>query len=152
MAGVKKPMIVLEYSEGKGRGITAKQYQDQVLEKVLLGFQKEQKGKNGMVLFQQDGAPSYRAKTTKQWLEAAHIPLPFYPPSFSNLNLIEALWYVPKAILHRLPCRPTSIKTLIAAVHSAQDAIPIEEVNRLVNQMPEHVRAVLKAKGGHTGF
>ncbi|PBK58712.1 hypothetical protein ARMSODRAFT_854353, partial [Armillaria solidipes] len=66
--GWKGPLAVLEYSGGKGGGMTAARYQKQVLESQLKVFWKDLKEAQPGLAFQQDGAPSYTAKTIKCWL------------------------------------------------------------------------------------
>lgn len=66
--GWKGPLVVLEYPGGKGGGMTAARYQEQVLEGQLKVFWKDLEEARPGLAFQQDGAPSHTAKTTKHWL------------------------------------------------------------------------------------
>jgi hypothetical protein len=51
MKGRKGPLVVLEYPGGRGGGMTAKQYQDQVLEPILKPFYEQMTTERGQVLF-----------------------------------------------------------------------------------------------------
>ena|ERR1700689_2192478 len=68
MKNSKGPMVVLEYPGGKGGGMNAERYQEQVLERKLYNYYMDRMEKMGQVKFQQDGAPSHTAHSTKAWL------------------------------------------------------------------------------------
>ncbi|KAJ3978363.1 hypothetical protein F5890DRAFT_1386928, partial [Lentinula detonsa] len=68
MKGKKGPLVVLEYPGGKGGGIMAARYQEQVLEPVFLQFWETMKLERDGIAFQQDGAPCHSAKSTITWL------------------------------------------------------------------------------------
>jgi hypothetical protein len=57
--GQKGLLIVLEYPGGKQGGMTAKHYQEQVLEGVLLDFWEEMKVMKGDIMLQQDNAAAH---------------------------------------------------------------------------------------------
>ena len=48
--------MILDFPGGKGGGMTAKHYQDQVLDKVLFDYYWGMSEMRGQVVFQQDGA------------------------------------------------------------------------------------------------
>ncbi|KAF9022771.1 hypothetical protein BDP27DRAFT_1200052, partial [Rhodocollybia butyracea] len=68
MKGKKGPLVVLEYPGGKGGGMNAVRYQDQVLGPAMLPFLEELESERGEVDFQQDGAPTHTTKLTLNWL------------------------------------------------------------------------------------
>jgi transposase len=152
MRGKKGPLVVLEYPGGKGGGMTAKRYVEQVLEGKLQQFYEEMRLERDGVVFQHDGAPSHRAKLTKKWLHDHDIPLFPHPPSSPDINPIECIWHELKKRVRARRHSPTSTEGLIAAVKEAWDAIPIEDIDKYVNRMDDIVNAVLKAKGGHTKY
>ena len=51
MEGRKGPLVILKYSGGKGGGITAAQYQNQVLDGPLHDFYQQMTEEQGLVLF-----------------------------------------------------------------------------------------------------
>jgi hypothetical protein len=149
--GRKGPLVVLEYPGGKGGGMTAKRYQDQVLDGALCDFFAEMKEEKGLVDFQQDGAPAHTAKTTIRWFKEAGIPLAEHPAQSPDLSPIEPCWNDLKDIIRKGPS-PTTLEGLKAAVKAAWDAIPQETIDKHINTMPDRVQAVLRAKGGHTDY
>jgi transposase len=150
--GWKGPIVVLDYPGGKGGGMTAKRYQEQVLEAVLKDIYVDLEEKLGGMHFQQDGAASHRAKSTTKWLEQHNIRLLFHPASSSDLNPIERAWHELKRRLRKRNHIPTSLDELKHAIHEIWDEIPQEFIDRLIHKMPDCVSAVLAAKGGHTRY
>jgi transposase len=88
----KGPLVVLEYPSGKGGGMTAQRYQEQVLDGVLAEVMEKMKKERPGIQFQQDGAASHKAKLTHQWFAAHHIPLFPQPPNSPDLSPIAPLW------------------------------------------------------------
>jgi len=77
MKGKGGPLIVLEYTGGKGGGMNSKHYQDQVLDGVLKGFYAQMVMERGSILFQQDRVPSHTSKSMKRWFSQNCISLLF---------------------------------------------------------------------------
>jgi len=150
--GKKGPLTSMEYQGGKKGGITAKIYQEQVLEPMLLPFWTEMESERGNVCFQHDGAPSHTAKTTKKWLADHNIPVFPHPPSSPDLNPIEPVWNVLKTKIRALPHSPTTAQGLIKAVQDVWAKLDVRDVDRFIDRMGEIVDAVLDARGGHTRF
>ena len=59
MEGQKGPLVILEYLGGCSGDMMAKWYQDQVLSGPLHTFYQDMAEERGMVVFQEDGAPSH---------------------------------------------------------------------------------------------
>lgn len=144
-------MVVLDYSGGKGGGMTAAKYQKQVLEGAFHGFYEEVKEEKLLVDFLQDGAPSHHAKSTLRWFNDAGIYLVDHPANSPDLNPIEPIWHDLKEIVHSLESVST-VEGLKSAVQKAWDMLPIETANKHILWMPDQVKAVLAAKGGHTPY
>ncbi|CAA7265669.1 unnamed protein product [Cyclocybe aegerita] len=123
----KGPLVVLEYPGGKG-------------------------GERGNMTFQQDGAPSHGSKVMKRWFAQHGIPLFPHPPSSPDLNPIEPIWHLLKSTLRHLPYPPTTVDGLRVAVLRAWEGISVEVINHQIGKMDRRVKAVLAARGGHTGF
>lgn len=152
MKGKKGPLIVLEYPGGRGGGMNAARYQEQVLEGSLLQFWDAMKSERPDLKFQQDGAPAHTARTTGRWLKDHDITIFPHPPSSPDFNAIEPVWHELKKIIRALPHHPTSVPALKKAVKDAWEAIDIKDIDKYINRMPKVVEAVLEAKGGHTRF
>jgi transposase len=152
MEGRKGPLVVMEYPGGKGGGMNAKRYQEQVLEGKLAKFYEDMKSERDGIVFQQDGAPSHTAKTTLKWFASHNITLFPHPPSSPDLNPIECVWRDLKKHVRARQHPPTSTEELIAAVKEAWNVIPVKDIDRYIKRMDEVVAAVVKAKGGHTRY
>jgi hypothetical protein len=137
MSGQKGPLVILEYPGGKGSGMNSKRYQEQVLEGVFLHFHAQMMDKRGTVMFQQDNVSSHTSKLTTQWFKLHSIPLLYHPPSSPDLNPIEPIWHELKVRLRALPHLPNTLGQLKAAVLCVWDELPIEDVNKHVNKMPD---------------
>jgi transposase len=152
MKGSKGPMVVLEYPGGRGGGMTADRYQDQVLDKVLFDYYVQMSEERGQVVFQQDGASCHRAKSTLAWLKRNEIEIFPHPSSSPDLSPIEPLWHWLKTIIRARSHPPTRLDELKAAVRDAWDQITEEDIEAHVKHMKDRVSAVLKANGGHTKY
>jgi hypothetical protein len=171
MKGRKGPLIVLDYPGGKGGGMTAQRYREQVLEGALLGFYQEMcTERGGEILFQQDGAPSHKAKATTNWLKRyvshiAHCSSPAdliyefrhnirmfpHPPQSPDISPIEELWHIFKNIIRSRPHTPTSVEELKVAAFEAWAAITPEQLASVFH-MQGRIQALITQQGGHTKY
>ena len=87
-----------------------------------------------------------------KWFKESSIPLLLHPPSSPDLSPIEQVWHKLKKVLQALPHLPTTIQELHAAILSVWDMLPIEDDDKHINRMHDHVEAILATKGGHTRF
>jgi transposase len=106
----------------------------------------------GRSCFQHDGAASHCAKSTEAWFKQHGITLLFHPASSPDLNPIEHIWYELKKILRYHTHPPTFLHELKAAIHEAWAQIPQATIDKHIDCMPDHVRAIINAKGGHTKY
>jgi len=95
--------------------MTAKWYQDQVLEPVLKPFYEQMTTERGQVLFQQDRASGHCAKTTVAYLDSHVIKLFPHPAKFPDMSPIEPLWNTLKKLIRKRPHIPTNLDELIQA-------------------------------------
>ena len=144
-------MVVLEYLGGKGGGMNADRYQEQVLKRKLYDYYMERMEEMGQVNFQQDGALSHTARSMTVWLAQNSIKKFPHPPSSPNLSLIEPLWKTLKNYIRGWPHLPSSIAELKKAACKAWDQIT-EDINAHVKHMNDQVQAVLAAQEGHTRY
>jgi transposase len=152
MTNRKGPLVVLEYPGGKGGGMNAQRYREQVLDPVVLSFvEQAMRERGGDVSFMQDGAPSHRARATKSWFARYGIPLFPHPSHSPDMNPIERLWCFLKARIRARPHQPKNFEELKAAALEEWDALTLEEVNKCIH-MDERLEAVIKAEGGATRF
>ena len=101
-------------------------------------------------IFQQDGAPCHTSKYSIAWLKRNGInSLPWTPQS-PDLNPIEHLWEHIASQMDQKPCR--NIEELKDLIFETWYSTKEEVTSNLVGSLPQHVRCVIKAKGGHTKY
>jgi hypothetical protein len=150
--GWKGPLVILEYPGGKGGGMTAERYREQVLEGVLEDAICDFQAKRPGICFQQDGAPCHKAKSTHRWFSARKIPLFPHPASSPDLSPIEPVWHELKKRIRKHRPVPTTFESLKKVVMEEWEKLDIADINKHTSKMVERVEAVRKAKGGHTKF
>ncbi|RXW11524.1 hypothetical protein EST38_g14332 [Candolleomyces aberdarensis] len=148
----KGPLIVMEYPGGKGGGMNTTRYINQVLEGPLKHFYMKMKAKKYVTYFQQDGAPSHQSKAVSNWLRSTGIQLFPHLASSPDISPIEPLWHNLKTLIRQRRKKPNNIEELKSAVRKAWEQISIETINSHINSMPDRIKALMEAKGGHTGF
>lgn len=102
-------------------------------------------------VFQQDSAPSHKAKDTQQWLRdnvPDFINVKEWPPYSPDLNPLD---YTVWGYLEAKACEKahTSIKSLKKAIEKAWNEMPDEMVERMVNSWPGRLQACIDAEGGY---
>jgi hypothetical protein len=152
MQGKKGPLVVLEYPGGKGGGMDAQHYHDQVLAPHLLPFYEATIRDYGdVVYFQQDGARSHTARKTRAWLKRNEIRTLDHPARSPNLSPIERGWFLLKKRIRERPHTATSFEELKQAALEEWEKITEDELAAYTN-MKGQVEAVIAADGGHTCF
>jgi transposase len=130
--------------------ITAATYCEYII--PLIVRERVQERRNGIeLILQQDNAPAHTAARTRQVLEFYELTTLQWPPYSPDLNPIENVWGAMKAWLARhypIPSRRTD--TIQQAVREAWDAVSQDTVERIIRSLPDRMRAVISARGGHT--
>jgi hypothetical protein len=144
----KGPLVILDYPGESGSGMTAKRYQEQVLNRHLHNYYLWMLEERGMVVFQQDRAPSHHMKSTLAWVNHNGINIFLHPSSSPAMSPIELLWGRLKSIICSCPHLPTSVNELKVATQETWDQITEKEIDAHVKLMGDRVKAVLAAKGG----
>lgn len=150
--GIRGPLICLDYPGGKGGGMTADRYTDQVLDGPLLDFYSKLKGKRSFMFFQQDNARCHTAKKTINWFRKAGVLTFPHPPSSPDLSPLENLWYLFKTRLRSLPRVPTNIADLKKACLEVWEGITGDDISRFISSMPDRVSSVIASHGGPTRY
>lgn len=152
MRGSRGPLVILDYPGGKGGGMTAQRYQDQVLDRALFDYYWKMLESRGQVIFQQDGARCHTAKSTMAWLATNLIEIFPHPAASPDLSPIEPLWNRLKTLIRARSHIPSSIEELKTAVRECWEMISTEDIDAHVKHMEDRVKAVLAANGGHTKY
>ena len=75
-----------------------------------------------------------------------------WPAQFPDLSPIEHVWEYLKKKLSEYEVEPNGILELWECVEVEWEKIPEDLCMRLIESMPRHVAAVIKAKGGYTKY
>jgi transposase len=104
------------------------------------------------VIFQQDNDPKHRAKSVQEWLDQQEYGVMDWPPQSPDLNPIEHLWGIIKRRLCQYEHPPCGVLELWERIEAEWRKIDKETCLRLIESMPDRIRAVLKSKGKWTEY
>ena len=145
--GHRTELVFLEFP-GRGAGLTAQGYINQVLRPVVLPFMQERDD----FQLQQDNARPHSARVTQQFLRTSGVEVMDWPAMSPDLAPIEHIWdELGRRLQNRQP-QPTNAAQLRAALTAEWHVIPQETINRLVASMRARCTACIAAHGGHTGY
>jgi transposase len=138
--------------ESKKHGYSANSYIE-VLDAELAGH--HQPG----LIFMQDNASIHTARKVKDWFKEQRIPCADWPPYSPDLNPIEHLWpHLKRMVLQMHPELETisgedNIREALGrALQEAWSLIGKELMDKLIESMPDRVKACRKARGWHTRY
>jgi hypothetical protein len=98
----------------------------------------------------QDNDPKHTAKDSQAFLLTNGVIVLKWPSQSPDLNPIEHLWEHLKRVFSGRGSR--NGKQIFEQVKEEWERIPPEVCLTLVNSMPNRLREVIKAKGGHTKY
>lgn len=108
---------------------------------------------HGFVL-QQDNEPKHASHLCRNYLakkgKKRDLVVKDFPPQSPDINPIEHLWEHLKR--EKVKHNPTSLNNLWDVLNDCWENIKMEVIRKLVHSMPSRVKAVLKAKEGHTKY
>ncbi len=142
------PHLFQNVGAGRGNGITAQRYVDQILRPHIVPFF----ARHHNHVFQQDNARPHTARVTMDFLRQHNIRTMPWPALSPDLNPIEHLWDEIQRRLNQVVPRPTTRVELEAAFLRVWAQVPMAFVNRLVHSMYRRCMAVLNTQGGHTRY
>ena len=119
--------------------------------KETFGWDEETEEYDVEWVYQQDSAPSHKAKETQRWLREnvpEFITILEWPPYSPDLNLLDyAIWGYIESIVCAKPHE--TVKSLKKAIKKAWDEMPDEMVQRVVDSWPGRLQACVDAQGGY---
>ena len=101
-------------------------------------------------VFQQDNAPIYTSRSTRQWLHQHDVTLLDWPPKSPDANSIENLWHELKTAANRR--KPRTATELWNALQEAWQQISAARVRNLAESVPRCLDAIRRARGGNTCY
>jgi transposase len=104
------------------------------------------------IIFQQDNDPKHKSKLAQKWFDDHDFNVMKWPAQSPDLNPIEHLWNYVKRKLSEYENPPNSLHELWERVEKEWNAIPASVCQGLIESMPRHIAAVIKAKGGYTKY
>ena len=142
------PVVFQNLGPGRGNGVTAARYRDQVLTPHVVPHFNRHPNKT----FQQDNALAHTARITRDYLQQNNITVMDWPALSPDLNPIEHLWDHIQLMLNRQQPRPTTAAELSVAYQRVWASILMTFINCLINSMYRRCMAVINANGGHTRY
>jgi transposase len=99
-----------------------------------------------------DRAPYHRAAAVMSFLSEHHPQhmSAAWPPHSPDLNVIENVWSIVKHAVDSE--RPTTRAALERTVRRAWACVPQQQIDNMIRSMPQRLRAVIDARGGHTTY
>jgi hypothetical protein len=136
----------------KINGIMDQHVYKQILEDYLLQTIKWYKMDPERIIFQQDCDSKHQARSTQEWLDKQPFDILEWPPQSPDLSPIENLWAILKRKLNQYDHPPNGVIELWERIEEKWNEISKEDCLRLVESMPNRIKAVLKSKGRWTDY
>ena len=123
-----------------------------ILDKALLVIIEKIEKDDEKVIFCQDNASCQKASFVLKWLKTKSINVLDFPAKSPDLNPIETLWAIIKIKLNQFDNPPEGILELWERVQQVWNEIDNKTCKKLIESVPERIKAVLKSKGRWTKF
>ena len=124
----------------------AQRYIDHILQPVAIPFLNE----HNVRVFQHDNARPHVARITREFMDDQEVMVMEWPAYSPDLNPIEHLWDVlGRRVMERAP---TNVHQLSRMLLEEWEAIPQDEIRRLIDSMRRRCAACIRADGGHIPY
>jgi hypothetical protein len=143
----KGPLIFLPKDRRKGSD-----YVDLVLAGPLWDFYTKVYNDHGGARVMEDRAPIHTSMVVKRFRDANSLETIPHPAQSPDVNPIEHVWKLLKTRVNNCLHRPRNVDDLREALLEEWEKIDQESINQLIESMPDHVEAVLQARGGSTRY
>ena len=141
-----QPVIFENNGRGRGRGVTAQRYIDEVLTPVVVPVFAGQR----QMVYQHDNARPQTALANQAFL-AQHITMD-WPALSPDLNPIVHLWDEIQRMINQRPAPVVTQQQLRQAVVDTYNNVPRAFIRNLFLSMGRRCAAVMASKGGHTRY
>ncbi|RXN19208.1 Transposable element Tcb1 [Labeo rohita] len=129
--------------------VTARSYLRDIIEPIIIP-QFRQHTPN--FLFMDDNAPPHRGRIVTARLQEVGVPHMIWPSVSPDLNPIEHIWDQLKQRLDDRTPPPRDLAELRVALVEKWNALPQNNIMRLVRSMRRRCQAVIAANGGNTRY
>ena len=140
----KGPMLVWKKEWGT---INADRYIEHVIP-LILNYLEEHPD---LVVMEDNASPHKAKKTVSHWKDHGVTPI-VWPPFSPDLNPIENLWRQIKHLIRKRPQIPRTVPEMQVAFQEAWEQVSEDFIAKLIASMPDRMRAIVKAKGGHIDY
>ena len=142
------PVVFQNIGPGRGNGVTAQRYINQVLLPSVVPFFQQHRH----FTLQLDNDRPHTARLTANFLQQHNIRVMPWPLLSPDLNPIEHFWDALQRQINRIQPRPTAAAELEQVIRQAWPYIGMAAISRLIYSMPTRCQAVIDACRGHTRF
>lgn len=141
--GWRSPLVLV-----KGK-LNAQGYIDLLADNEIFSSLNEFYGEK-QYFFEQDGAPSHRAKKTINWINEQDVQvIENWPANSPDLTCIEQVWAILENRIQKYSI--DSLKSLYEALQKEWYSIPTEKLNGLINQTPDRFKLCIQENGKPIG-
>ena len=130
-------------------GITAVRYHNDILKPIVRPYAG---GVGDDFILVQDNAHPHTARVSMTFVEDEGITVMDWPARSSDLNPIEHLWDMLSRRVRRRPHPPENVQNLTNALVQEWQAIPQNDIRRIIRSMPRRCQECVNARGGHTSY
>lgn len=134
-----------------GQKINSTVYRDQILLGPLQQFAKDSESEIPHPIVMEDNAPVHKGVCTSERKRLNWEPY-LHPPNSPDLNPIENIWAYMKRKVAEKGLQITSHKQMKEFILGIWNSFSDTQWDALIASMPNRMKAVIKAKGGHTGY
>ena len=142
-----QPVILENNGRGRGRGVTAQRYIDEVLTPVVVPVFAGQR----QMVYQHDNARPHTALATQAFLAQHNITTMDWPALSPDLNPIEHLWDEIQRMINQRPAPVVTQQQLRQAAVDTYNNVPRAFIRNLFLSM-DRCAAVMASNGGHTRY